>query len=175
MEIWILGSEFSKLALQPVEAVKVIPMGILKLLVNLSLGLGSFGALLGLSRAGPLHQCCSGGSLSFPFASRIFLLLGALGRARRGSLWRTDSLGRRIIMDPLHVVMKVPASGEAVSNNGSFAILEETEMGIFSVAMHTMGLTLMAEKTSIGREPDIHTLGHLAVIRAQMRIQVFAV
>jgi hypothetical protein len=53
-------------------------------------------------------------------------------------------------MDSLHVVMKIPASGKAVSNNGSFAILEEAKMGILSMAVHTVGFTLMTEKAGIG-------------------------
>lgn len=68
-------------------------------------------------------------------------------------------------MDSLHVVMKVPASGKSISDNGSFATLEEAEMGILSMTVHTMGFTLMTEKTGIGGETDVHTLRHLAVVR----------
>ena len=77
-------------------------------------------------------------------------------------------------MDSLHMVMKIPAAGETASNNGSFASLKEAEMGVLAMAMHTMSFTLMAEKAGIGGESDVHTLGYFAVIRSQMRIQVFA-
>jgi hypothetical protein len=77
-------------------------------------------------------------------------------------------------MDPLHMVMKIPAAGETASNNGSLTSLKEAEMGVLSMAVHSMSFTLMAEKASIGGESDIHTLGYLAVVRSEMGIQVFA-
>jgi hypothetical protein len=53
-------------------------------------------------------------------------------------------------MDTLHVVLEVPFAGESILLLGPFTSREAAEMGIFAMAVLTVGLSLVTEQTSIG-------------------------
>lgn len=78
-------------------------------------------------------------------------------------------------MDPLHVVKEVPSAGKAISRDRSVTSFKQTQVGVVSVAVQSMGFSLMTEKASVGRKLQlgIHTGGNLAAIRLQVRVQVF--
>lgn len=76
-------------------------------------------------------------------------------------------------MDSFHMVMKIPPAGESISRDGPFAGGEMAEMGILSMAMHSMCFSFMAEEASIGRKMSIHALADLAAVWLQMRIKIF--
>lgn len=80
-------------------------------------------------------------------------------------------------MDTLHVVVQVPSTGESKSRNGSFTSLEQAQVGAFSVAVHSMGFTLVAEEACVGGETQhvVYAGGVLAPVGLQMGVQVFTV
>lgn len=78
-----------------------------------------------------------------------------------------------IIVDALHVVTKIPVAWEAISGNSSLAAIIGAKEGLVAVAMETVGLTLMAEKTRSGGELEILAGGDLALVWLQVRIHEF--
>lgn len=77
-------------------------------------------------------------------------------------------------MYSLHVVKQVPPAWEAISKDGAVTIRERTQMWLFAMAMHTVGFSLMSQKTRSGRKLQFSTGRDLAPVWLQMRIQVFA-
>ena len=73
--------------------------------------------------------------------------------------------------------MQVPSTRESKSRHGALTTLEQTQVGAFSVAVHPMSLTLVAEETSIGRESQhvVHARGMFTTVRLQVGVQVFAI
>jgi hypothetical protein len=71
--------------------------------------------------------------------------------------------------------MEVPASGKAVSWYGSLAGREEAEMRVFTMAMHAMSFSLVAEETGVGGEVGIDTGADLASVWLEVGVEVFAV
>lgn len=80
-------------------------------------------------------------------------------------------------MNTLHVVVQVPSTGEPKSRHGSLTSLEQAQMGAFSVAVHSMGFTLVAEEACVRGESQhvVHAGGVLAPVGLQVGVQVFAV
>ena len=74
------------------------------------------------------------------------------------------------------MVKKVPAPGESISGNGSFASWVEAQVWVVSVAVESMGFTLVTEEASIGGKVQVlsSTSSHLTSIWLQVGIQVFA-
>lgn len=79
-------------------------------------------------------------------------------------------------MDALHVVKQVPAARKSIPWDRPVTAIEQAKMRVISVAVQSMGFTLVPEKTSVRREVQfgIHTGRNLAAIRLQMGVQVFA-
>lgn len=57
-----------------------------------------------------------------------------------------------VIVDTLHVVAEVPLAGESVSVDGTLTTLINTKERLVTVTVESVGLTLMAEQASSGRE-----------------------
>ena len=55
-------------------------------------------------------------------------------------------------MNTLHVILKVPYAGESIPLLGPFTSREAAEIGIFSMAVQTVGLSFVTKQTSIGGE-----------------------
>jgi hypothetical protein len=80
-------------------------------------------------------------------------------------------------MNPLHVVKKVPPTRKSKSRNGSVASVKKAQVRVISVAVESMGFTLVAEQASIRREMQVlgRTCGNLTPIWLQVGVQVFTV
>lgn len=80
-------------------------------------------------------------------------------------------------MDSAHVVVEVPAAGEAVARDGAVTALEEAKVRVIAVAVEAVSLALVAEETGVGGELQlgIHAGGNLAAVGLQVRVQVFAI
>lgn len=74
-----------------------------------------------------------------------------------------------------HVVVQVPSTGETSSGNGPLTSLPETQVGVVSVAVESVGLALVTEQACVRGESQlgIHASGNLAAVGLQVRIQVF--
>lgn len=78
-------------------------------------------------------------------------------------------------MNTPHMVMEVPATGESVARNRSFTGWEMAEVGVFSVAMHAMCFSLMAEEASVRRKVGVNTLSNFAPVGLQVGVEIFAI
>ena len=81
-------------------------------------------------------------------------------------------------MDSFHVITLVPASRKSIALASSVTVREFAQEGIHSVVMQSVGFSLVAEKTSIGRKSGIlafWSIRELAPVGPQMGIHVFAV
>jgi hypothetical protein len=76
-------------------------------------------------------------------------------------------------MYPLHVVLEVPSSWKAITNDGTIAVSVGTEVRLVAVPVHSMGLTLVAEQAGSGREGNIQAGRILAAIGLQVSVKVF--
>jgi len=74
----------------------------------------------------------------------------------------------------LHVVIKVPTAGEAISSDTTLAAFVFAKEGLFSMSMHGMGFTLMAEEAGGGGKTVVSTCCGLAAIWLQVRVDKFA-
>lgn len=168
--------DVTQLLQQTRAALDEVLLGILEALSKAGGSLGGLdGASLGVDGAGALHGGSRGGTGDSSLAASGLLLLD-LTSARRG-LRRAVALGGGIVVHTTHVVVKVPSPWESISWNGPFAALPQAEVGVISMAMQSVGFTLVAEQTGVGREAQlgINAGGDLAAVRLQMGIQVLAV
>jgi hypothetical protein len=103
------------------------------------------------------------------------LLLGALA-ASGGCLRGTGLFRRSEVVNPLHMIEKVPSAGKSISWDRPVTSFKNAEMGIVSVTVKSVSFPFVAEKAGIGRK--VQFLGHagrdLAPVRFQVGIQVFA-
>ena len=90
---------------------------------------------------------------------------GGLGRRRRGPI---------IIVNAPHMVPEVPLPGKSISWVGPFTSLISAKIRLISVAVHSVGLTLVSEQAGGGREAGILTRVGLATVRLQVRVHKFA-
>ena len=74
-----------------------------------------------------------------------------------------------------HVVEKVPAARESIIFLGTITVLEEAQMRLRSMAMHSVGFPLMTEEASGRRKLNLGASIRFAAIRFEMGIQVFTV
>jgi hypothetical protein len=172
----ILGRNVTKLLEQSAPAVVVIRFGSQKPLTVVAGSLARFhGICLRVDRPGPLHGLSSRGASHSSLTSGILSLPRSL-TAGWGGVRRTGPLRRRIVMDPPHMVKKIPPAGKSVSWHRSVTSFKEAEMRVISVAVESVGLTLVAEKTCIGRKLQlgIQASGFFAAIWFQVGVQVFA-
>lgn len=86
-------------------------------------------------------------------------------------------LGGGVVVDSAHVVIEVPAAGEAVAWNGTIASIEEAEVGVVAVAVEAVCFALVTEEAGVGGELQlgIHAGGDLAAVWFEMRVKVFTV
>ena len=100
---------------------------------------------------------------------RFALCLAVHGRRRR--------LGSRTLklVDALHVVKEVVATGEAMSRHSTLAILKVTEVGPSTVTVHAVCLTLMAEQACSGRELNADASLLVAAEWLQVRVDVLVI
>lgn len=132
-------------------------------------GLDGLGSLrLGLAGAGLLL----GGLLL-----NIALSLAATGRGggARGGRGSSLSGGAVVIVDAPHVVPEVPLSGESVAGNGALAALIGAQVGLLTMAMHRVGLTLMSEEASSGRKAGVLATLNLAAVGLEVGVNKLAV
>jgi len=109
----------------------------------------------------------------------VLLPLAALARAasrrgrrrRRGHGCPRDAV---VVVDAPHVVPEVPLPGESTSRGGALAPFVGAEEGFITVAVHGVGLTLMAEKACRGGKPGVLAGVDLAAVGLQVRIDKFA-
>jgi hypothetical protein len=82
-----------------------------------------------------------------------------------------------IVVDTTHVIVEVPSPGESIAWHGTFTALPQTEVGVISVSMESVGLTLVAEEASVRREAElgINAGRGLAAVGLQVGVQVLAV
>lgn len=132
-------------------------------------------------RGGPsaLHGGGARGAEDALLAAQVFLLLGCVaggGRGGRG-FGGAGVLGGGVVVDSTHVVVEVPAAGEAVARDRAVASFKEAEVGVVAVAVEAVGLALVTEETSVGGELElsVHAGRDLAAVGLQVRVQVFAV
>lgn len=175
----VLGSDVSQLLKQARAAVVVVALRILEPLPMLgSVGLNA--GSLGRSGLGALHSRGTAYGLGDPpLAHAGTVLFLACGDRATGSCgFRGAGLIRgSVVVDTLHVVKKVPATGESKSRDGSVASFKEAEMRVVSVTVESMGFTLVAEQASIRREMQVlgRTCCNFTPIGFQVGVQVFTV
>lgn len=74
-----------------------------------------------------------------------------------------------------HVVPQVPLAGEAMSRKRAFTSLISAEIGLLSMSVHGVGLTLMTKKASGRRETSVLAPFNLAAVGLEVRINELAV
>jgi hypothetical protein len=72
------------------------------------------------------------------------------------------------------VILEVPLAGESASSVGALATFIGAEVGLIPMAVHGVGLTLMAEEACGRRKPGIFTRLNLAAVWLEMGIHEFA-
>lgn len=142
-------------------------------------GGGLDGAGLGMDGTSALHGRCGSRirDTSSPLAAGSLLLLGLWGKAGRRGLGGAVALRGCVVVHSSHVVEQVPSTRESKSGHGSVASFPEAEVGVVSVAVESVGLTLVTEKTGVRGETQLgsHAIRDLAAIGLQVGVQVFAV
>jgi hypothetical protein len=125
--------------------------------------------LLGLGGLGPLGILGSTRWFSPPRRNRIVLVGRNLGRR-----WVTVVIHdwKDKVMNTLHVVTEVPTPGKAFAWDGTFTVLEVAGVGPISVAVHSVSLSLVTKQA--GGRRKAHTTAGFAVVRLEVRVQVFA-
>lgn len=112
-----------------------------------------------LGSSGSSSSVISGGGLGdrLPAVTRqlrgiLALTLTALGRVGCGSPTRDRRWGSRaqrlsvVVVNPSHVVSEVPVAGESAARDGTVTSLVGAKVGLVSMPMHGMGLTLMSKE-----------------------------
>lgn len=105
------------------------------------------------------------------------LALAGDGLARDLALQRWGRLGGRTLelVNTLHVVEEVVATGEAVSRNGTLAVLEVAEVRTGSMSVHAVSLALVTQQAGSGGELDANTGLLVAAEWLQVRVDVLVV
>lgn len=127
-------------AFRVLQSLSVVGRGLLDRLQRVGLGLSGAGALHGLrARRNPGNPA---------LASVVLLLLGLATGG--GSIRGAQSVRRGVVVNPSHVVKKIPPTRESKSGNGAVASLEEAQVGVVTVTMQSVGLPFVAEQAGIG-------------------------
>jgi hypothetical protein len=53
------------------------------------------------------------------------------------------------------MVKEIPSSGKSISRDSTFATFKHTKVRIITMSMESVGFTLMAKQTSIGRKLEL--------------------
>lgn len=180
MHSGILRHDLANLLEQPRTAVVVVALRILQALSVVRGGLvGSLDGTGLRGRPGALHGCCARGAEHALLTAQVLLPLGCVARGRggRGGLGRAGVLGGSVVVDSAHVVVEVPAAGEAVAWDGTVASFEEAEVGVVAVAVEAVGFALVTEEAGVGGELElgVHAGGDLAAVGLEVRVKVFTI
>lgn len=174
----VLGCDLAEILQQTRATLVVVALGVLQTLAMLCSG-GFEGTGLGMNGASALHGRGRSGirDASSSLAAGSVLLLGWWSDAGRRSLGGAVALRGSVVVDSPHVVVQVPSTRESKSNDGSITSFKEAQMGVISVAVESVGLTLMTEKTGVRGETQLgnHAIWDLAAVGLQVGVQVFAV
>lgn len=115
-------------------------------------------------------RLAAGGGLSLGHFSLALTSLGRLG----GSAGGRATGASVVVVDALHVVSEVPLAGESISGHGTLTSLVDTKERLVTMAMKSVGLTLMAEEASSRREAGALARLSLAAVGLQVRVHEFA-
>ena len=79
-------------------------------------------------------------------------------------------------MHAAHVVVQVPSTRESESGNGTITSLPQAQVRVVSVAVESVGFTLVTEQACVRGETQLgfQAGGDLAAVGLQVRIQVLA-
>jgi len=180
MHSGILRHDLANLLEQPRAAVVIVALCVLQALSVVRGGLvGSLNGAGLRGRPGTLHGGCSRGTEHALLAAQVLLFLGCMaggGGCGRG-LGGAGVLGGSVVVDSAHVVIEVPAAGEAVAWDRTVASFEEAEVGVVAVAVEAVGFALVTEEAGVGGELElgVHAGGDLAAVRLEVRVKVFTV
>lgn len=83
--------------------------------------------------------------------------------------------GSVVVVNTAHVVAQVPVAREPISWKSAVATLIAAQVGLVSMSMHGVGLTLMSKKAGGGREPGVLARINLATVWLQVRVHELAV
>lgn len=72
------------------------------------------------------------------------------------------------------MVTQVPVARESAARNGTVTSLVGAKVGLVSMTMHGVGLTLMSKKTGSGGESGVLARINLASVRLQVGVHEFA-
>lgn len=117
------------------------------------------------------RSLAAGGGLLF---RDIGLPLAALGGLRSGSGRRGATGTTVIIVNALHVVPEVPLAGETITGHSTLAAVVHAKERLVTMAMQSVGLTLVTKEASGGGESSSLTGISLAAVGLEMRIHEFA-
>lgn len=124
----VLGSDGGQLLKQAGSATVVVALRILESLSMLG-SVGFHRVALGRSGFGAFHGRCTayrlGDRLPLTHAGAV-LFLGSSWATGSCGLWRAWLILSSVVMNPLHVVKKVPPTGKTKSRNGSVASVKQT-------------------------------------------------
>lgn len=136
--------------------------------VNIGLSLSLANLVGRLARAGLL--------LGFLFVALALSLATPRGSTGSGRGRRRSSLSSRavVVVHAPHVVSQVPLAGEAMSGKRAFASLIGAKVGLLSMSMHGVGLTLMTKKASSRRETGVLAPLNLATVGLEVRVNELA-
>ena len=121
-----------------------------------------------LSAAGPVVR----GILAFPLTT-----LGRLGGSSGLSGGRRSAHVQRgpvVVVYTSHVVLEVPLARKPVSRMGAVTALVGAQVGLVSMAVHGVSLTLVSEKACGRREAGVLARVHLASVGLQVGVDKFA-
>jgi hypothetical protein len=79
-----------------------------------------------------------------------------------------------VVVDALHVVPEVPLAGESISGHGTLTSLVDAKERLVTMAMESVGLTLMAKEARSRREAGALARLGLAAVGLQVRVHEFA-
>jgi hypothetical protein len=107
---------------------------------------GFHGVALRRGGLGAFHRGTADGLGDLPLThAGAVLSLGSDRATGSCGLRRAWLILGSVVMNPLHVVEKVPPTRKSKSRNSSVASVKETQVRVISVAVESMGFTLVTE------------------------------
>lgn len=96
------------------------------------------------------------------------------GCGSRGGRRSWLSGGAVVVVYPPHVVPEVPLPGEAVAGDRPFTALICAQIGLLTMTVHGVRLTLMTQEAGSGREASILAALNLAAVGLEVGVDKFA-
>ena len=96
---------------------------------------------------------------------------GAVSRRGRGRRLDRSAI---VVVNPPHVVSQVPLARESMSRKRALTSLIGAQVRLLPMAVHGVGLALMAEQAGSRREPGVLAALNLAAVWLQVGIHEFA-